>query len=124
MGVFGQGGYDPFAATQIRTIAGMVGFSLLFTLLGRWRRVGQALSNGRAMLLTTIGAFFGPFIGVSLSLLAVQNTETGVAATIMSLVPVIIIPSAVIVLKERVTLKEVIGAGVAVAGTAILFLFD
>ena len=124
MAVIGQGGYHPFAATQIRTIAAIVGFSLLFTIFGRWRKLFQAFSDGRAMLLTGIGSFFGPFIGVSLSLAAVKHTETGVASTIMSLVPVLIIPSSVVILKERVSVKEIIGALVAVAGTAILFLFD
>jgi drug/metabolite transporter (DMT)-like permease len=124
MGVFGGGGYDPFAATQIRNIAGIVGFTLLFTLFRRWRSIAQAFTNSRAMLTTGIGAFFGPFIGVSLSLLAVKHTETGVASTIMALVPVLIIPTAVIIFKERITLKEVLGAFIAVAGTAILFLFD
>jgi drug/metabolite transporter (DMT)-like permease len=124
MGVFGGGGYDPFAATQVRNIAGIAGFALLFTLFRRWRSIAQALTHGRAMLMTGIGAFFGPFIGVSLSLLAVKHTETGVASTIMALVPVLIIPPAVIIFKERITLKEVVGAFIAVAGTAILFLFD
>jgi drug/metabolite transporter (DMT)-like permease len=124
MGIIGQGGYNPFAATQIRIIAGIVGFSLLFTASGRWRSIGRAFSDGRAMLLTGIGSFFGPFIGVSLSLLAIKHTETGVASTIMALVPVLIIPSSVVILRERVTVKEVIGALIAVAGTALLFLFD
>jgi drug/metabolite transporter (DMT)-like permease len=124
MEVFGGGGYDPFSATQIRAVAGTAGFILLFTLLGKWRDVLRALQDTKAIGFTGVGAFFGPFIGVSLSLLAVTHTETGVAATIMTLVPVLIIPPAVIFFRERVTPKEFLGACVAVAGTAVLFLFD
>jgi drug/metabolite transporter (DMT)-like permease len=69
-----------------------------------------------------LGAFFGPFLGVSLSLAAIQYTETGVASTIMSIVPVLIIPPAVLIFKEKVSLRAVLGAALAVAGVALLFL--
>jgi drug/metabolite transporter (DMT)-like permease len=74
------------------------------------------------MTFTSIGAIFGPFLGVSFSLLAVQQTATGIASTIMSIVPVLIIPPAVLVLHERVSARALIGAIAAVAGVALLFL--
>jgi drug/metabolite transporter (DMT)-like permease len=69
-----------------------------------------------------VGAFFGPFLGVSLSLLAIQRTQAGVAATIIAITPVLIIPPAVLLFKERVTLREVVGAVIAVCGVAVMFL--
>ena len=74
------------------------------------------------MALTTLGAFFGPFLGVSFSLIAVKYTEAGIASTIMSLVPVFIILPAVIIYKEKVTLPELIGALVSVGGVALFFM--
>jgi drug/metabolite transporter (DMT)-like permease len=74
------------------------------------------------MARTGIGAFFGPFLGVSLSLLAVKYTEAGVAATLMALAPVMIIPVSVLVFREHVAWPAVLGAVVAVAGSALLFL--
>ena len=68
-----------------------------------------------------LGALFGPFLGVSLGLYAAQNTSAGIASTIMALVPVLIIVPSVIVFKERVTVREVIGAVVAVVGVGLLF---
>ncbi len=118
---YGMGSYDPFAATQIRVIAGILSFSALFSLLGWWPRVSAALPNHGAMARTGLGAFTGPFLGVSLSLLAVQHTQTGVAATIMALVPVLIIAPAALLFRERVTVRAVAGAVVAVCGTALLF---
>lgn len=119
---YGMGDYDAFAATQIRIIAGTAGFILLFFIRPTWHRVGAALRDGAAMGRITLGAVFGPFLGVSLSLLAVQHTEAGVAATIMSIVPILIIVPAVLVFKERPTFREVAGAVVAVAGVAVMFL--
>ncbi|MCK4515361.1 MAG: EamA family transporter, partial [Spirochaetaceae bacterium] len=41
--------------------------------------------------------------------------------TIMALVPVLIIVPSIIVFKERVSVREVVGAVIAVAGVALLF---
>jgi drug/metabolite transporter (DMT)-like permease len=119
---FGLRDYDPFAATQIRIIAGIAGFTMLVTIMSRWRPVIKATKDRHGMLATTLGAFFGPFLGVSFSLIAVKYTETGIASTIMALVPVIIIVPAVILYKQKVTLPEILGAIVSVAGVALFFL--
>jgi len=119
---FGLGDYDPFAATQIRIIAGIIGFTFLITVLSRWKNVFMATSNKNGMLLTIFGAFFGPFLGVSFSLISVRYTEAGIASTIMALVPVMIIIPAVIMYKEKVTLAEVIGAVISVGGVALFFI--
>lgn len=118
----GMGEYDAFAATQIRIVAGTVGLAVLYLLTGWWPRTLAALRDRPAMARTTLGAVFGPFLGVSLSLVAVKYTQAGVAATLMALVPVLILVPAVLVKKERVTPRAVLGAVVAVAGSALLFL--
>jgi drug/metabolite transporter (DMT)-like permease len=119
---FGMKDYDPFAATQIRIIAGIFGYILLITILSRWRKVVKAVHDKEGMLFTTVGSFFGPFLGVSFSLIAVKYTAAGIASTIMALVPVFIILPAVIIYKEKVKLPEMIGAFVSVAGVAVFFI--
>ena len=64
----------------------------------------------------------GPLLGVWMSLVAVQHAGTAVAATLTSTVPIMILPLVVLVKKERVGLRAVIGAVVAVSGVALLFL--
>ncbi len=119
---FGMKDYDAFAASQIRVLAGIVGFTLIFFFMRRWNRVWKAFKNPKGIMFTGIGSVFGPFLGVSFSLLAVQHAETGVAATIMSIVPILLIPPAVLFFKEKVSIKEIIGSVLAVGGVAILFL--
>lgn len=119
---YGMQDYDAFAATQIRVLAGTVGFTVLFFILRRWNRVFTALRNRKAMKRVTVGAFFGPFLGVSFSLLAVQHTLTGIASTLMALVPVLIIPPAVFFFKEKINVIEIIGAFIAFGGVALFFL--
>jgi drug/metabolite transporter (DMT)-like permease len=119
---FGMHDYDPFAATQIRIIAGIIGYTMLVTILARWGSVVKATKNKDGMMLTSLGAFFGPFLGVSFSLVAIKYTEAGIASTIMALVPVFIIIPAVILYKQKVTWAEIIGAIVSVAGVALFFV--
>lgn len=118
----GMGDYNPFAATQIRIIFGIIGFIIVFSIMKRWGKLAEAVKNTDAMKKVSIGAFFGPFLGVSFSLLAVQYTAAGIASTIMAIVPVLIIIPSIIVFKEKITAKEIIGALVTVAGVSMLFL--
>lgn len=118
----GMGDYDAIAANQIRVFGGAVGFAILFVVLRRWPRVWRGLRDRVGMAYTAGGAVAGPFLGVTLSLLAVQNTEAGVAASIMGTTPVLIIPWMVLVGGERVGAGGVLGALIATAGVATLFL--
>jgi drug/metabolite transporter (DMT)-like permease len=118
----GIGSYDAFAATQIRVLAGIAGYSVMFFVLRWWPQVRAGLRNRPALGFAALGAFCGPCIAVSLSLIAVRATRAGVAASIMALTPVLIIPLVVLLKKERVGLGGVLGALVAVSGVALLFL--
>jgi drug/metabolite transporter (DMT)-like permease len=119
---FGMTDYDPFAATQIRIIAGIAGFAILVTLMKRWNNVRTATHDLKGMKTLTLGAFFGPFLGVSFSLVSVKFTKTGIASTIMALVPVFILIPAIFMYKQKVTLREIIGSVISVCGVALFFL--
>jgi len=82
----------------------------------------SALRDRRGVLFALAGACVGPFLGVWLSLVSVQRIEAGVAATLMAIVPVLVIPLEVIIHCEHLTPRAVVGACIAVAGVAILFL--
>jgi drug/metabolite transporter (DMT)-like permease len=118
----GMGSYDAFAATQVRVLAGLAGFAAVFFAIRGWGRVVAALRDRGAMARTGLGAFFGPFLGVSLSLVAVKYAATGVAATIMAIQPVLILAPAAALRKEHVSLRAILGAVLAVGGAALLFL--
>jgi drug/metabolite transporter (DMT)-like permease len=118
----GMGSYDAVAATQVRVLAAIGGYAVLFLAFRWWPRVVPALRDGRALSFAAVGAFFGPCVGVSLSLYAVHRTASGVAASIMALTPILLIPLVVLLRRERVGLGGVAGAVVAVAGVALLFL--
>lgn len=118
----GMGEYDAFAASHIRVITGMVGFTIIILLSRQFGNVWKALLHVPAMKRIALGSFFGPFLGVSFSLLAIQHIQAGIAATIMSIVPVLIIPPAILFFHEKVNWKEIIGAIITVSGVALFFL--
>lgn len=133
IGAFGQGGgivlskygmgqYNAFAATQVRVIVSIIGFAMIITLLRRWKNVISTFKNKAALRGIMVGSIFGPFLGVSFSLLAVQNTNTGIASTIMAIVPVLIILPAVVLYKQKVSLAEITGAFLSVFGVALFFI--
>ncbi len=119
---YGMRDYNPFAATQIRIIAGIIGFTILITILGRWKNVFLAFKNKSAMTGITIGSVFGPFLGVSFSLIAIKHTGTGIASTLMSIVPILIILPSVLIFKQKVSAKEIIGALISVVGVSLFFV--
>lgn len=112
----------PFASTQIRAIAGLAGFIVIMFLQKKGRNLFASFKDGKSMGAAATGTFFGPFLGVSLSLLAVNYTEAGIASTIMALTPILIILPSKLIYKEKVTARQVIGAVISVTGASLFFI--
>ena len=113
---------EPFGATQIRIIAGIIGLIPFLFYRKSWSKIFITLGNRPAMGIMSAASFFGPFLGVSLSLLALHYTTAGVASTITVLVPIFLIPSVIIINKEHVSIRAMIGAVVAVSGVILLLV--
>ncbi len=80
----------------------------------QWRD-GQAL---RAMLAASVA---GPFLGIWLSLIAVQNARLGIASTLMALPPILLIPLEYVLFRQRVSPRGLAGTLIALGGVALLF---
>jgi drug/metabolite transporter (DMT)-like permease len=119
----GMADYDAFASTQIRVFAGIAGFAIVITLWRWWPRVREATRDAKAMGPTALGAVFGPFLGVGLSLLAVQLAPTGVASSVMATTPILMLPVSWM-RGEKFGWAGALGAVIAVAGVALLFTVE
>ncbi len=113
----------PFAGTFIRAVFGFTGIFILLSLSGKLSDAGAALRNGSGMRFAFLATFFGPFIGVSLSLMAVEYAKAGIASTLMALTPVLIIVPYSLIYKQKIKFQEVLGTMVTIAGVAMFFLF-
>lgn len=114
--------YDPFAATQIRVFPGILGFTIVLAAVGWFPRVAATLRQPRVTGLIALGSLTGPYLGVGLFLLSMKHIPTGVAQTIVAIVPVLIIPFVIVLYKERVSWRAAMGAVVATAGVMLLVL--
>lgn len=111
------------SATLIRMLIGAIFVWIVVVAIGKLPELRRSLADRRAVKLTSGGAFVGPFIGVWLSMVAVTYTHAGIAMTLMSLMPIFIIPVVWFLYKEKTSWRGIFGALVAVLGVAILFLF-
>ena len=112
----------PFASTMIRSLTGMVGFFVLMALMRKLPELRAAMKNGAGMKYTGLTTLFGPFIGVSLSLMAVQYARAGIASTLMALTPVLILFPYALIYKQKITPKEILGVIISMTGVALFFL--
>lgn len=112
----------PFASTMIRAIVGAAGFICWMGLQSKLSQFKTAVKDRPGMKYATLTTLFGPVIGVSLSLMAVQYTDTGIASTLMALTPVLIIAPYAIIYKQRIKAKEIVGVVVSMVGVAMFFL--
>jgi len=113
---------NPLTTTLIRMVAAAVFILLVIFVSGRTKKVVGSFKDIRAMKLTTGGAFTGPFLGVWLSMVAVTYAAAGVAATLMSLIPVMVIPVVWVLYRQKTSPRGIVGACITVCGVAMLFL--
>jgi len=113
---------NPLSATLMRMVFGALFVWIILTAMGKLPELRRAVSDRSGMKHTVAGAFIGPFMGVTLSMVAVTFTQAGVAQTLMSLMPVMIIPVVWAVNKQKTSWRGIIGAMIAVVGVAVIFL--
>lgn len=79
-------------------------------------------NDTRSLKMVSLASIIGPYLGITLSFLAVTNTKVGIASTLMSTMPIIMLPLTYFIYKEKLSAKSVIGAFIAVSGVSLLFL--
>jgi drug/metabolite transporter (DMT)-like permease len=120
---FNIGPVNGFLATLIRASAALLVITPLNYFLGRFTQPKVIFSkNHKALVFTLMGAVFGPFLGVTFSLIAISLTKVAIAATIMATVPILMLPAVRIIFKERLSWRSIVGAFIAVGGVIILFI--
>ena len=118
------GTLDALPASFLRMLSSAIMIWLFAAVRGKLLDTLRGLRHGSAMFFALGGAVFGPFLGVWTSLIAVAHIPAGIAATLNATTPIWIIPNVIIFYKEKVSLRAVFGAIIAVVGVAILFLAD
>ncbi len=117
------GNFSPIGGNVIRMLAAVLALWLMTLLQRQGGKTIQALQNNpSAFKLLALAALVGPVIGVSLSLLAVQNSPVGVASVLTSLSPIFMLPISHFFSNEKLEWQAVAGTILAMIGVSILFL--
>lgn len=120
---FAQGEINGFTASLTRILFSIIILMPIGTYVKRYGNpIRLYLQDRRSLLLTVAGSIVGPYLGMTLSLIAVANTKVGIASTLTSTMPILMLPIARFVYKEKPSLRGIAGAILAVAGVALLFL--
>lgn len=107
-------------AAWIRLLAGAAGLALWGASrseLGRWvepLRRGALLAKTAAVVAVVV------FGGFWLSLVALKHIDAAVAGPLNATSPLFILPMSFVWMKEKLSLRAVLGAGVAVGGVALI----
>jgi drug/metabolite transporter (DMT)-like permease len=116
------GGYPAISASIIRILIAMIILWLVAALTRQVRYTLEKWRDSKAFRAIVAGAFVGPFLGIWLSLIAVQNARLGIAATLMALPPILLIPIEYIAYRQRASRRAIVGTVVAILGVALIFL--
>jgi len=119
-----QGGeLNGFAASFVRLFSASIIILPVAATFRRYKKpVNIYLNDKNALKTILIGTVFGPVLGITLSLMAIEYTKVGIASTLMATMPVIMLPISRFYFREKLNWKAIIGAFVAVIGAAIIFL--
>lgn len=71
-----------------------------------------------------LGTLFGPVLGVSFSLLAIQHLSVATAQTIFALLPIVVLPINYFYYKEKITIQAIFACAIAVLGVFVLIWRD
>ncbi len=115
-------GFPALSANVVQILAATVAVWIAAMVAGNWKKDFDVFHDRRAALSMIGGAIAGPFIGVTLSMIALANAQIGIASTLMALPPVLLLPFSAFVLKEPIGLRAIMGTVLAVGGVACLFL--
>ncbi len=114
-------GVPVLPATATRMAAGAAGIWVVWILSRRPLGLARLMEDRRVLPATACGVLLGPVLGIWLSMIAVKYTLAGIAATLTSTMPVLILPLVAFVHRERISLRAAVGAALAVAGIALIF---
>jgi drug/metabolite transporter (DMT)-like permease len=109
-------------ASIVRLAIGSLGIGFYLGALGRITGAIAPLRESSSRATALVAIFLGTFLGIWLMSYGVIHAEVGVAATLNSTSPLFVLPLVVWMEGEKLTYRSVLGALVAVAGVAVLFL--
>ena len=118
----GSAGISPLGGTLVRITWAAAAYWAVVLPRQDLRRLAAGLRDRKGVVALFAGIMMGPFISVWISLVAIKNTEAGIAQVLLGTVPIFVVVPAWIVYRDRPSVASLLGVLMAVAGGALLFL--
>ncbi|MGE5478992.1 MAG: DMT family transporter [Chloroflexota bacterium] len=120
---FVEGPVHSFTATLVRLLSSFVMLLPMAIILKRYGNPFKIYkADKKALGLVFAASIIGPYLGITASLFAIIYAQVGIASTLMSVTPILMLPISYFWLKEKLNFYSYAGAFIAVAGIAMLFL--
>lgn len=111
---------DALTLSLVRLAFGTAGLLVQVAFQRLGGQVWSLLGSRKVLLQVVFATLIGTYLGLWLSMIALQRSLAAVAATLTATSPIFVLPLARIFLKETLTSRGVLGAGLAVLGVAVL----
>jgi drug/metabolite transporter (DMT)-like permease len=113
---------NPAMASIIRlSIAGIFIFPIALYFKQYVNPIKNIKSDFKTAKLLFMGSFTGPFLGVSLSFIALQNSKVGIASTLLATTPIMTMLLSMIIYKSKLSFLSITGTLIAFLGVYLLF---
>ncbi|HQF43999.1 MAG TPA: DMT family transporter, partial [Ignavibacteriaceae bacterium] len=120
---FDEGHITAFVATFVRIFSSVLIILPLAILFNRYNNPFPKIKKDKSILGSILlGTVLGPYLGITFSLISIEYTKVGIAATLMATPPIIMLPMVRYIYKEKISWRAITGAVIAVAGVALIFL--
>ena len=114
--------FSPLSAVLIRILISTAVMWILAIFSGRIKDTFAGFAQTPARNNILAGSILGPCLGVWASMVAVQLVPVGIASTIMSTRPILMLPLAKIFYNEKITIRAIVGTVIALIGVSVIFL--
>ena len=113
---------SPLHATWIRIFAAMVTYYTFTIARGRLHKdVVVVVRNGKEILTkVTLATIWGLVLSIALVMWSITLCKVAAVQTIISLIPIVVVPMTFVIYKEKMTFRAMIAAAVSVTGVMVL----
>jgi drug/metabolite transporter (DMT)-like permease len=118
----GVASVSALAGTFIRLFWGTIGLTIWGLRTGKIKNWLEPFRDVRVLQLASLATFVAIFGGFWLFLVALKYIDASCATILNSTTPLFIIPMAAIALREKISLRAILGSVVAVSGIALVFI--
>ncbi len=115
-------GFDALGTTLVRMVWAALAYWIVVLPQQNIRGLAGKLKDRKGVGALVVAILMGPFISVWISVVAIKNTEAGIAQVLLGMVPIFVVLPAWIVYRDKPSRRSLFGIVIAIGGSALLFL--